>query len=204
MIRTHSLLAGAPVTARPWRRFFTLATAVLVADQLSKLWAVARLTERMEDLAPGAGPAAWLARFWQVGHPVHRLPVTIFESWFHFRYVENPGAAWGLLANTSSALRTPFFLVLSLSAMGFILAYLRRVPATQRRLWSGLTLVFGGALGNFIDRVRLGYVIDFIDWHAGDWYTWPTFNVADAAISVGVGLLLLDTLLEGRRTSSDV
>ena len=201
MKRTHSLISGpcAP-RVRSWAQFFLLAGAVVVADQASKLWAIGRLTETMAELPADAGVGAYLLRFWQVGHPLHRLPVTVFDSWFHFRYVENPGAAWGLLANTGSALRTPFFLALSFSAMGFILAYLRRVPLTHRRLWVGLTLVFGGALGNFIDRARLGYVIDFVDWHAGDWYTWPTFNVADAAISVGVGLLLLDTLLEGRRT----
>lgn len=191
--------ANLPQQRGLWRAFFALATGVLVADQATKLWAICRLTAAMDGLPENAGTVATLARFWQVGHPTHKFPVTVFPSWFHLRYVENPGAAWGLLANTSNALRTPFFLVLSLSAMGFILTYLRRVPVTHRRLWVGLTLVFGGALGNFIDRVRLGYVIDFVDWHAVDWYTWPTFNVADAAISVGVILLLVDTLMESRR-----
>lgn len=172
---------------------------MLLADQLSKFWAVCKLTATMESLGEGAPWTAYVGQFWRVGGPMHRPAITVFDSWFHFRYVENPGAAWGFLSRTPSFWRTPFFLLLSTSAMGFILWYVARLPVAARRLRWGLTLVFGGALGNFIDRLRLGYVIDFVDWHLGDLYTWPTFNVADAAISIGVGLLLLDTVLEGRR-----
>jgi len=122
--------------------------------------------------------------------------VTVIENFFHITYVRNKGAAFGILAD--SALRVPFFItVATLAALG-ILWYLRQLRADQRLLQFALSLVFAGAVGNLIDRVRLGEVIDFLDVH---WYQyhWPAFNVADSAITVGVGLLLLDLWFEERR-----
>jgi signal peptidase II len=95
----------------------------------------------------------------------------------------------------TSWVRVPLLLLVALVAMVFIVLYYRRLEPSARAVKLALMLVFGGALGNFLDRVRLGYVIDFIVWH---WYNraqWPTFNVADAAITVGVGLMVLDMLL---------
>ena len=169
---------------------------VVLADQLSKFWALAYLTHAFDVLGgpqTASNNDSWNF-LWQK-HPIHRPAIAVLDNFWHFRYVENPGAAWGFMANWTSVLRTPMFLVISLLAMGFVIAYLKRSQLTQLLLRLGLALVLGGAIGNFLDRLRLGYVIDFIDWH---WYTaatWPTFNVADAAISVGVGLLLLDSLL---------
>jgi signal peptidase II len=122
--------------------------------------------------------------------------VMVIENFFHISYVRNKGAAFGILAD--SAVRLPFFIAVSVIAAVGILWYLRHLRDDQRLLSFALSLVFSGAIGNLIDRVRLGEVIDFIDVH---WYRhhWPAFNVADSAISVGVGLLLVDLWLEERR-----
>ena len=92
-------------------------------------------------------------------------------------------------------MRRPFFLLVSVAAIAFIMTLYRRLQARQRALRWGLPLVLGGALGNVFDRVRLGHVIDFIDVHLiykGIDRHWPTFNVADIAICVGVGLMAID------------
>ena len=196
------LPAALPSRARarlPWRRFWLTAGVVFVLDQISKFCVIAHLTQA---LAPeGLALPIWqqLERFWHVQHPLDAGVYAVAESCWHFRYVENPGAAWGFLSHSVWQLRTPFFLLVSLTAMGFLLYYFRHTSAGEARLRFGLSLVFGGALGNFVDRTRLGYVIDFIDWHIGEQYRWPTFNIADAAITVGVSLLLLDMARPARR-----
>lgn len=123
------------------------------------------------------------------GRTVHVMPG------FDLRYARNPGAAWGLLANVSETYRRPFFVGVSLLAMAFIVFTYSRAAFEQRRLRLALALILGGAIGNFIDRLAYGYVVDFVDWHArlfGRMRHWPTFNVADAGITVGVLLLALD------------
>lgn len=122
--------------------------------------------------------------------------VTVLENFFNITYVRNQGAAFGILAD--SAFRLPFFItVATLAALG-ILWYLKTLRDDQKLLHFALSLVFSGALGNLIDRIRLGAVIDFIDVH---WYQhhWPTFNIADSAICVGVALLLVDMWREERQ-----
>jgi signal peptidase II len=122
--------------------------------------------------------------------------VRVIENFFHITYVRNKGAAFGILAD--SAIRVPFFITVATVAALGILWYLRQLREDQRLQQFALSLVFAGAVGNLIDRVRLGEVIDFLDVH---WYQhhWPAFNVADSAITVGVGLLLLDLWFEERR-----
>jgi signal peptidase II len=123
---------------------------------------------------------------------------------------ENRGGAWGLLQSTSENVRRPFFLLVSVAAIAFIMTLYRRLLPTQRALTWGLPLVLGGALGNVLDRIRYGHVIDFIDYRA-DWMRklnemvlhnsndhWPTFNVADIAICVGVGLMAVDMFTSKR------
>ncbi|MBK8012711.1 MAG: signal peptidase II [Deltaproteobacteria bacterium] len=117
--------------------------------------------------------------------------VTVIDGLWNWRYVENPGAAWGILSTASDGFRVPFFLVVSLGALVFILGFFRKLDDRQTLLMCALSSVFGGAIGNFIDRLHLSYVIDFIDWHVGTAH-WPTFNVADAGITCGVGLLLIE------------
>ncbi|TYO98558.1 signal peptidase II [Geothermobacter ehrlichii] len=122
--------------------------------------------------------------------------LTVVENFFHITYVRNRGAAFGMLAD--SPLRVPFFIGVTLVACGIIVGYLHRLADDRKLAATALALIFGGAIGNLIDRVSLGEVIDFIDVH---WYQhhWPAFNIADSAICVGVGLLLLDMWRHDRK-----
>jgi signal peptidase II len=122
------------------------------------------------------------------------LPV--IPGYFHLTYIRNQGAAFGILS--SGALRVPFFIAVATIALLAILWYLRSLRVDQRLAAFALALIFSGALGNLIDRVRLGEVIDFLDvfWKH---YHWPAFNVADSAICVGVALLIWEMWLEERR-----
>lgn len=110
----------------------------------------------------------------------------------------NEGAAWSFLAQAGGWQRW-MFTALAFVVSAVILVWLRRIDATRQRLLPlGLTLIMGGALGNVIDRLRLGYVVDFVAVHWRQHY-FPAFNVADACITLGAGLLILDALLDGRR-----
>lgn len=177
---------------------------VMVADQVSKYLAVADLTTAFErDHAATFGDR--LHSFFhdrnldgdppEAGEPdLRTAPVPVIESFWHFKYVENPGAAWGLLGHVDPGMRVPFFHIVSIAAIAFILYFYRKLLDDQRYLQVALALVLGGAVGNYFDRVLRNYVIDFIDWH---WLQdpnlhWPTFNIADSAICVGVGMMLLE------------
>ena len=122
--------------------------------------------------------------------------IPVIENFFSITYLRNKGAAFGILAN--SAYRLPFFLMVSAVAVCVIIVVIKKLREDQRLAAASLSLIFSGALGNLIDRVRMGEVIDFLDAH---WYDhhWPAFNVADSAICVGVFLLAIDMFLEERR-----
>jgi signal peptidase II len=109
-------------------------------------------------------------------------------------YLENTGAAFSILAQASGWQRW-FFILLALGVSLVLMIWLRRIRADQTLLAVGLALVLGGALGNVIDRVLHGYVVDFIYFHWRTWY-FPAFNAADTAISIGAGCLLLDAFRE--------
>ena len=113
----------------------------------------------------------------------------IIHGLLNLTRVHNTGAAFGLMAGQPSMLRTLFFLGVSALAMGVVLWMLFRLPPNQKVEHVALSLIFGGALGNVIDRARLGEVIDFIDVYCRS-YHWPAFNVADSAITIGVILLV--------------
>jgi lipoprotein signal peptidase len=161
-------------TARPSFLFLAIVSSVtLVADLGSKLWAERRLDR------PDA-----------IFHPVE-----LIKGHLDFVLAKNRGGAWGLLQDTPEYVRRPFFLLVSAIAITFILSLYRRLLPGQHALKWGLPLVLGGALGNFVDRIRYSYVIDFIHAHmtwGGKDHAWPTFNVADIAICVGVGLIAID------------
>jgi signal peptidase II len=127
--------------------------------------------------------------------PLHSS-ITVVEHFFNITYLRNKGAAFGILAD--SRFRLPFFILVSAVAVGVIFTVIKRLKEEQRLAAWSLSLIFSGALGNLIDRVRLGEVIDFLYFH---WYEhyWPAFNVADSAICVGVFLLALDMYFEERR-----
>ncbi|MSP74254.1 MAG: signal peptidase II [Myxococcales bacterium] len=122
----------------------------------------------------------------------------VSEAFFKFRVVGNPGAAWGLFRGLPDSLRVPFFVLISLVAIGAIGSLYHRARDDQRLLKWALTFVLGGAIGNLIDRIRTGYVIDFVEWSYYE-HTWPNFNVADVAISLGVGLIVLEMILDRKR-----
>lgn len=151
-------------------RWLWLTGAVLVLDQATKAWIAASLSlyERIPLL-----PSLDIIR------------------------VHNRGAAFSFLSSAAGWQRW-FFTALALAVSVAILLWLRRMPGGQRRLAAGLALVLGGALGNLWDRLRFGYVVDFIDVYYGSWH-WPAFNVADSAISVGAALLILDALATRKR-----
>jgi signal peptidase II len=118
---------------------------------------------------------------------------------FNLTYLHNRGAAFGMLSD--SPYRLPFFIVVTIVAVIVLLYAIYRCRDEQRLAPLSLSLVFAGALGNLIDRVRLGEVIDFLDFYWRD-HHWPAFNVADSAICVGVALLAIDMFLEERRQRS--
>lgn len=183
----------------PVRWYAALVAFAILSDQVTKYLAFKVLTDAGKISGQLAESATMCERFLWVKHPQRVQVVSVLENFWHFRYTENPGAAWGFLANADFSWRTPFFLVLSFLAMGFITLYFRQTSPEQKLVRLALSMVLGGAVGNFIDRVRLGYVIDFIDWHWYDLATWPTFNVADSFISVGVVFLLIDSFIQSRQ-----
>jgi len=188
------------------RRFAGIVAAWVALDQLTKYWAIATLTTAFESFGETLGFGARLDRFLWLRHPGSRGAQSVLDNFWHHHYAENPGAAWSFWAGAGSSYRAPLLLAVAAVAMSLMVVYLRKTDVTQVLLQTGLACVFGGALGNFLDRIRLGYVIDFVAWHWYDKAAWPTFNVADVAISVGVGLMLLDMVLhrEGRDAASGV
>ncbi len=116
--------------------------------------------------------------------------IEVIQGFFNFTYVRNYGAAFGFLAESHQTFREIFFLSMPPVALLVILAILRGVQEHDRWQIISLSLVFGGAIGNYIDRIRFRYVIDFLDFHIQKKYTWPAFNIADSAIVVGVSILL--------------
>jgi signal peptidase II len=117
--------------------------------------------------------------------------ISVVEGFFNLTYVQNPGAAFGFLARSPEIFRENFFLMIPPIAMVIILYFLRTVKTTDRIQILALSLVFGGALGNYIDRLRVRYVIDFLDFHLNHKYSYPAFNIADSAIVCGIAILFL-------------
>jgi signal peptidase II len=115
--------------------------------------------------------------------------VVVIGGFLNITYVRNPGAAFSFLASASPGFRSVFFLTVTILAIILVLYYIAKSKTDEPVMIFALSLILSGALGNFIDRVRLGEVIDFIDVHLGD-YHWPAFNVADSAITVGAFIML--------------
>jgi signal peptidase II len=184
-----------------WILLVLLAGAVFAGDQVSKFLAVEHLTNAFQSVNART-TAEQVQAFVQQRDLLERgyalPPVRVVDSVWQWRYTQNRGAAWGVFASQSERFRVPFFHLVTILALVFILSYYRKLDASQRYVQVALSLLLGGALGNGLDRLLHGYVIDFIDWHWFDpgWTSpgrhWPTFNVADAGVSVGLALLLLE------------
>ncbi|MRG90541.1 signal peptidase II [Polyangium spumosum] len=160
-----------------------IATVTLALDLGSKWWAVENLDK-----------------------PFAR--VELIKGYLALALAHNRGGAWGLLQNESENVRRPFFVIVSIVAVAFIVSLYRKLTPSQTALKWGLPLVLGGALGNLVDRIRYGHVIDFIDMYIGNGtgldklvekisgpmreYHWPTYNIADIAIVAGVILMGVD------------
>ena len=118
--------------------------------------------------------------------------ITIIPGFFNLTNVRNPGAAFGIFSDMHGSWRSLFFILVTVVAVIVIAVLIRK---TRERLFVfAFSLIAGGALGNAIDRLRYGEVVDFIQWYVKSYY-WPSFNVADSAISIGVGLLAIDMLI---------
>ena len=152
--------------------FYLIALAIVLTDQATK--AIVLRTMRLGQSIP------------------------IVPGYFDLTFVLNPGAAFSLLATLPERIRSPFFILISVAAAVLIVVYRARHLRGHRLATVSLGLILGGAVGNLIDRIRYGVVVDFLDAHVHQ-YHWPVFNVADSAISVGVTLLLIEMLLEWRR-----
>jgi len=176
-----------------WRLLALILVTGLAADQASKFLAVDRLTTALSR--GGGGLADRVKGFYTLKHleAYATEPHVVWAPMWRWRYAENPGAAWGFLRDLSLRTRTLFFGVVVLIATVAILLYIRRLEPGQRLPQVALPMLLSGAWGNYLDRLARGYVVDFVDWHwwrRPDLY-WPTFNVADSLIVVGVALLLL-------------
>lgn len=151
--------------------YFIITAIVLAADQLTKAWATASLK------------------------PI--VFIEVIPGFFRLSYATNRGVAFSLFADSQFDLRWALA-VISLAAALFVVSYFRRAPAAMARLNVALALLLAGIVGNLMDRVRLGEVVDFIELHWRDLYSWPTFNIADSAICVGAVLLALEMMREER------
>jgi signal peptidase II len=122
--------------------------------------------------------------------------IAIIPGFFNLTHVRNRGAAFSLLAGAPALFRSVFFIAVTLIAVAVIAVLLRKTH--ERLLVVAFSLIAAGAVGNVIDRIRYGEVVDFIQWYVRS-YTWPSFNIADSAISVGVALLAIDMLFKKPR-----
>jgi signal peptidase II len=130
--------------------------------------------------------------------------VNILSSFFALTYVRNSGAAFGLLHRAPPQFRDPFFVIVPIVALTVIFAIYLRLTRDQRLTAWALSLIVGGALGNLIDRLRFGFVIDFLDFHWKEVYHWPAFNVADSCIVVGVSLMFLQSFFPGAGCTTNI
>jgi len=154
--------------------FYALSAAIVIADQLLKAYMSSLLTL----CQPGSCPS------------IEILPI------FKLTLLHNEGAAFSFLHDAGGWQRW-FLATVAAAVSGFIVVWLFRLEPEDYGLMVPLGLILGGGVGNLIDRVSLGYVVDFISWHYRDWY-WPAFNVADSAITVGCGLLIFSSLIPRR------
>lgn len=150
---------------KPYYSWLLIAALVVILDQITK-----------------AAATHYLSLYW----PLDIAP------FFNLTLSHNPGAAFSFLSHSNGWQRW-LFTAVAIIMSGVILVWLRRIPAEDKLYKLALVLILGGALGNLIDRITLGYVIDFFDFYYKNWH-FPVFNVADSAISCGAGLIVIDAI----------
>lgn len=163
-IENSSIAENSPTRTGKYISFAVIAGVVILLDQITKLLVLDRMT-------------------------LHQT-IQIIPGFFNLTHVHNPGGAFGFLASNGSILRPIVFFGAATAALGMIFYFHYKTPASYRFLNAALALVFGGAVGNLIDRFRMGAVVDFLDVYFKN-YHWPAFNVADSAITIGVGIFIL-------------
>jgi signal peptidase II len=149
-------------------RFYLLTAGVLILDHLTK----------------------WLVRTRMDLHDA----IELIPNLLRLSYVRNSGVAFGLFADLQSVWKPYVLAGMAVIAVAVILVYSSRTPMNRVLLQVALAITMGGILGNFTDRVMHGFVVDFVEFHYKELFYWPTFNVADSAISIGIALLLIDTV----------
>jgi len=125
--------------------------------------------------------------------PYHAIKV--IPGFFNLTHVYNPGGAFGFAADQSAMVRAVLFLFISALALIFIFYFYKKTPDSYRMLATGFALIFGGAIGNLIDRIRFGTVVDFLSFYFRGW-SWPSFNIADIAISAGMVIFVYHILFK--------
>ncbi|MBI9086352.1 MAG: signal peptidase II [Desulfobacterales bacterium] len=158
-----------PLKNEKYARLAVVAGLIVVADQISK---------------------EMVQRFIPLYHSISVIP-----GCFNLTHIHNPGGAFGFLAGQSPQLRQVIFIFASSLAIGLIFYFYRSTPRRFVALSFGFSLIFGGAIGNLIDRLRFGKVVDFLDAYLGTLH-WPAFNVADSAITVGIGIFLFHLIFQ--------
>jgi signal peptidase II len=128
--------------------------------------------------------------------------VEVIPGFFNLTHVRNTGGAFGIFGGAKGGLGSYLFLIFSLVAIGVILYLLVKLKEDERHLPLALSLILGGALGNLIDRLRYGDVVDFLEFYYHRFY-WPAFNIADAAICVGIGLMALELLIKNQKKDTE-
>ena len=154
--------------------YLAIAAGVFLVDQMTKAWAVRRL--RLGDI------------------------VSPIPGFLNFAYAQNTGIAFSMLDDHGSTGRWGLSII-ALIAATLVLFFFWRTPRSDDRMLGALALILAGIAGNVTDRMRLGFVVDFIDVQFGSWH-YPTFNVADIAVCVGAGLLILDMLLSKKKAET--
>jgi signal peptidase II len=177
-----------------WKLLAAVFAAGVAADQWTKFLAVERLTTAFARVGAQELPRK-IEAFFRLRYlePLATPPYYVFRPWWRMNYVENPAAAFSMFSFVPPDLRYRLFLVISVAAVGFVFYYYRRLGPSQRFLQVALAFVLAGTVGNLVDRLARRYVIDFVEWY---WWNrpdlrWPTFNVADSLLVVGIAMLLV-------------
>jgi signal peptidase II len=156
--------------------FVTLSPVLIIIDQITKFYIDSKMS-------------------------VHQS-IEVISGLFNITYVRNPGSAFGFLAGASAEFRSIFYLIITMLAVGLILYYVAKSDDDENLTPLSLSLILSGAVGNMIDRIRFGEVIDFLDVYIGSLH-WPAFNVADSAISIGAVILIVEMIRRSKEKPSE-
>jgi signal peptidase II len=150
-------------------RLFTVAGLVVILDQITKAIVLKNL-------------------------PLYSS-VSVIPGFFSLTHIHNTGVAFGFMSSQGSSWHNTVLLLITAATIGILFLFYRNVPESHSLLATGFILIFGGAVGNLVDRIRFGKVIDFLDFYIGNWH-WPAFNIADSAITVGMAIILAHLLFK--------